>query len=97
MTSDEFFTNHRSHFDLVFIDGLHTHEQSLRDVANALCSLSGSDSVIVMNDCIPSTREMQIVPAVQTNGPEMCGARWYSSVPCQMSMLRPGTSTMVAG
>ena len=77
MTSDEFFTNHRSHFDLVFIDGLHTHEQSLRDVANALCSLSGSDSVIVMHDCNPSTREMQIVPAVQT---EWTGDVWRTLV-----------------
>jgi hypothetical protein len=77
MTSDQFFAENRLFFDLVFVDGLHTHEQSLRDVMNGLWSLTGVDSVIVMHDCNPSTKEMQLVPAVQT---EWTGDVWRTLV-----------------
>ena len=56
-TSDDFFKdNHKSlkghGLDVVFIDGLHTYEQSLRDVQNALKYLK-DDGVIIMHDCNP--------------------------------------------
>ena len=56
-TSDDFFKdNHKSlkghGLDVVFIDGLHTYEQSLRDVQNALNYLK-DDGVIIMHDCNP--------------------------------------------
>lgn len=56
-TSDDFFKdNHKSlnshGLDVVFIDGLHTYEQSLRDVQNALTYLK-DDGVIIMHDCNP--------------------------------------------
>lgn len=59
--SDVFFTQKkneeiRAHntFDVVFVDGLHTYEQSLRDVLNALdCQSEGG--VIVMHDTNPQT------------------------------------------
>jgi hypothetical protein len=57
MTSDDFFKgNHKSlnshGLDVVFIDGLHTYEQSLMDVQNALKYLK-DDGVIIMHDCNP--------------------------------------------
>lgn len=59
MTSDEFFANPpeeivRDGLDIVFIDGLHTYEQSLRDVENALRFLK-SEGFIVMHDCLPDS------------------------------------------
>jgi hypothetical protein len=41
-TSDDFFAglDPAARCDVVFVDGLHTHEQSLRDVENALAHLS---------------------------------------------------------
>jgi hypothetical protein len=57
MTSDDFFKNNhkslnRHGLDVVFIDGLHTYEQSLRDVQNSLKYLS-DNGVIIMHDCNP--------------------------------------------
>jgi len=58
-TSDEFFEKHQhllqGKADVVFIDGLHTHEQALRDVENALRCLA-DDGVIVMHDCLPTSK-----------------------------------------
>ena len=36
MTSDEFFANNTSEFDLIFVDGLHEANQAFRDIHNAL-------------------------------------------------------------
>lgn len=36
MTSDAFFARNQEKFDLIFVDGLHLHEQVLRDVKNGL-------------------------------------------------------------
>jgi len=53
VTSDEFFAaNNSRSFDIVFIDGLHTYQQSLQDVLNALDVLA-DDGFIVMHDCHP--------------------------------------------
>lgn len=57
-TSDEFFAQHTNllegKVDVVFIDGLHTYEQALKDVENALDILS-EGGVIVMHDCLPTS------------------------------------------
>ena len=59
MTSDDFFAtesellaNHG--LDLVLVDGLHTYEQSLKDVLNSLKYLNDG-GVIVIHDCHPSS------------------------------------------
>jgi hypothetical protein len=54
LSSDSFFANPAISyvFDVVFIDGLHTYEQSLKDVNNALSCLS-DNGVIVLHDCNP--------------------------------------------
>lgn len=54
MTSDAFFSNIGTsyNFDLIFLDGLHTYGQTLKDVHNSLGVLK-KDGVIVMHDCNP--------------------------------------------
>lgn len=54
-TSDDFFAQlpAGSTFDLIFIDGLHTFEQTYRDLCSAL-SHSHTDSVILIDDTLPS-------------------------------------------
>ncbi len=67
MTSDEFFERRRQRLerlpglDVVFVDGLHTHEQSWKDVANSLRHLSPK-GVILMHDCSPASAA-QATPA----------------------------------
>lgn len=58
VTSDEFFANNQETFDIVFIDGLHLHEQVLRDIENSLNCLNPS-GIIVMHDCMPVRPEHQ--------------------------------------
>jgi hypothetical protein len=64
-TSDAFFAGpaatlfgRHGKIDVAFVDGLHTYEQSLRDVENCLQWLS-PNGVIVMHDCNPVTREAE--------------------------------------
>ncbi len=56
MTSDVFFETKASflkyRLDVVFIDGLHTYGQSLKDVENCL-KLLNDNGVIIMHDCNP--------------------------------------------
>lgn len=58
MTSDAFFANQtalleRRGIDVALIDGLHTYEQALRDIENALQYLR-DDGIIVVHDCNPA-------------------------------------------
>ncbi len=60
VTSDTFFENQMDpllieKFDVIFIDGLHTYQQSLHDVLNSLKYLK-EDGVIVMHDCFPKSK-----------------------------------------
>jgi hypothetical protein len=54
-TSDNFFANicDNRRFDLFFIDGLHTYEQTYRDIINCL-QRSYPWSVILLDDVVPS-------------------------------------------
>lgn len=59
MTSDEFFEKHISQkYDIVFVDGLHLHEQVYRDIVNSLNNLN-ENGVIVVHDCNPVTEITQ--------------------------------------
>ena len=88
ITSDEFFKKNKYKFDVVFVDGLHTHQQSLKDVLNVLDCLN-DNGVIIMHDCNPST-ESQAHPskshddAAKLNLPcwtgEWCGDVWKTVV-----------------
>lgn len=59
-TSDVFFkknSNRGMTFDVIFIDGLHTYAQSLKDVLNSLQYLN-EGGIIVMHDCNPVSESM---------------------------------------
>jgi hypothetical protein len=57
--------------DVAFIDGLHTYQQSLRDVENCLRYLKKT-GVIVMHDCNPNS--------LATMQPNSCGDVWRTIV-----------------
>ena len=60
-TSDEFFKNNDDKFDLIFLDGLHTYNQTIKDINNSLQHLN-SNGVIIIHDCLPKKIWNQIVP-----------------------------------
>jgi SAM-dependent methyltransferase len=62
MTSDEFFAENEKlltsyGIDVCLVDGLHTYEQALKDVLNALKYLKPK-GVILLHDCSPTTELM---------------------------------------
>ena len=63
MTSDEFFKKNHSYFDIIFLDGLHTYEQTIKDINNALKFLNDK-GVIIVHDCLPKKIWNQIVPRI---------------------------------
>jgi hypothetical protein len=56
MTSDEFFAQNKEKFDIIFIDGDHSYEQSLIDLNNAL-KIINPDGFIVLHDTCPPCYE----------------------------------------
>jgi predicted O-methyltransferase YrrM len=56
MTSDEFFNKNKNTFDIIFVDGLHTEEQTTKDVLNSLKILNPNGR-IVMHDCLPHSED----------------------------------------
>lgn len=60
-TSDEYFKDSEDKFDLIFIDGLHEHEQVERDIINSMQHLN-KDGIIVLHDCLPQEEIHQRVP-----------------------------------
>ena len=56
MTSDAFFSQNKEFYDIIFIDGLHTKEQALKDFYNTLECLS-EGGVIVFHDTNPDNKE----------------------------------------
>lgn len=55
-TSDSYFAmaTNGSKFDLIFLDGLHTFDQTLRDLLNAIACLAPG-GVIIVDDILPSS------------------------------------------
>jgi hypothetical protein len=54
MPSDQYFVNHAGEiFDLIFIDGLHTFEQTYRDFLSCL-ELSHRNTLFLIDDTVPS-------------------------------------------
>lgn len=74
VTSDEFFEelDKRKKFDLVFIDGMHTKEQVLKDVENALKHLK-KDGLIVLDDSYPQSE-------YEAKTPPDAGQPWRGTV-----------------
>lgn len=69
MTSDRFFGQNNSKYDIIFIDGDHSAGQVYNDVLNSLKYLK-KGGTIIMHDCNPISELRQIVPrkAKQWNG-----------------------------
>ncbi|MGH2950577.1 MAG: class I SAM-dependent methyltransferase [Solirubrobacterales bacterium] len=84
-TSDDYFASLDSgpEFDVVFIDGEHTHEQALRDVENALAHLS-ADGVVLVHDCNPPNAASALrdphEAALLPGGECWCGDVWKTIV-----------------
>lgn len=75
MTSDAFFESNSDFYDLIFIDGLHLHDQVYRDILNALRFLK-SGGTIVCHDINPSSEAQQRVPRVQSEWTGDCWKAW---------------------
>jgi hypothetical protein len=60
-TSDEFFLQNKKNFDCIFIDGLHTYDQVIKDIKNSIQFLN-KDGVIILHDCLPPSASHQRVP-----------------------------------
>jgi hypothetical protein len=58
-TSDEFFASDPGAFDIVFLDGLHTYEQTYRDVVN---TFTASPTAIVLVDDVVPCDEASAIP-----------------------------------
>ncbi len=61
MTSDEFFHKNRNKFDIIFLDGLHTYEQTIKDIKNSI-EVINDKGIILIHDCLPKKIWNQIVP-----------------------------------
>ena len=66
MTSDDFFKQNKSTFDLIFIDGLHVYEQVLKDIENSLKVLN-DNGVILVHDCLPAKIWHQTIPQTHSS------------------------------
>jgi hypothetical protein len=53
ITSDEFFYQNSEKFDIIFLDGLHTFEQTFRDFCNSI-SLANDNTIILIDDTLPT-------------------------------------------
>ena len=62
MTSDEFFNNHKNYFDIIFLDGLHTYEQTIKDINNSLKYLNKNG--VVLSTIVCQKIWNQIVPRI---------------------------------
>ncbi len=61
MTSNNFFKDNKEKFDIIFLDGLHTYEQTIEDIKNSISSIN-KDGIIIIHDCLPKKIWNQIVP-----------------------------------
>jgi SAM-dependent methyltransferase len=61
MTSDDFFRQNKSRFDVIFIDGLHTYDQVRRDIINSIKVLKPG-GWIAFHDMLPRSWMEHNVP-----------------------------------
>lgn len=74
MSSDEYFDCCSSSFDVAFIDGDHTFEQSLKDAMNCLKWMN-PNGAILLHDCNPTKPEWA-TPEYTEASPSWCGEVW---------------------
>ena len=73
--SNLFFENNDELFDIIFIDGIHTEEQTLKDIKNA-CQCLATDGVIVLHDCMPPDAWHQREQEAFRDGENWNGTVW---------------------
>ncbi len=80
-TSDEFFASltPTEQFDVIFVDGDHGYQQSLRDVENALEHVA-DDGVVLVHDCYPPSAQAASVDPRDAGGGTWCGEVWKTIV-----------------
>jgi hypothetical protein len=74
-SSDQFFEDNQEEFDIIFIDGIHTEEQSLKDIRNSQLFLA-KDGIIVIHDCMPPDEWHQREPEEFHQGENWNGTVW---------------------
>ena len=78
-TSDSFFKDNNEKFDCIFIDGLHTYSQVIKDIDNSLNALN-THGIILLHDCLPNNYFAQATPRSQYN---WNGDVWKAVVECR--------------
>jgi hypothetical protein len=78
-SSDEFFASNKETFDIIFIDGLHTEEQVMKDVKHAF-SVLNKDGLIILHDCMPPDAWHQREPEEYRAGENWNGAVWKAAL-----------------
>lgn len=73
--NDEAPCLNRNLFDVIFIDSFHTEEQTVKEIAWSLQSLSKS-GIIVLHDCMPPDRWHQREPELFHDGENWNGTVW---------------------
>jgi hypothetical protein len=71
LTSDDFFKQNTTNFDIILVDGLHLYEQTIKDIINSFNFLNNK-GFIVVHDCMPNSEQMA--------GREPTGDSWNGDV-----------------
>ena len=69
LTSDEFFNVENTTYDLIFIDGDHSHEQSLKDLQNSLNHINeggimAKEDIEILEDMLTSLVDLLVEKGV---------------------------------
>jgi len=71
MSSDDYFKKYNDKFDIIFVDGLHTEEQTIKDIASSLVVLNEGGTIIV-HDCLPDSEG--------ATNPGLCGTSYMAPI-----------------
>ena len=79
-TSDDFFERHAAGVlaegvDVVFVDGLHTYQQTYRDIQHSLKYLNPG-GVILVHDCLPASAQEACAAATYEEAGRLNGPDW---------------------
>jgi hypothetical protein len=77
--SDKFFAYNKDTFDIILIDGLHTQEQVIKDVKNALLFLN-NQGIIILHDCMPPDEWHQRDISFYKEGEAWNGTVWQAAL-----------------
>ena len=83
MTSDKFFKYNSTFFDVIFVDGDHSYDQSMRDIENAYQHVS-SGGIILVHDVNPATEQAASPTQAQK------GTEWNGEVYRAWAKIRGG-------